>query len=111
MRPLVGWTKLRLDPIERTAALDAAGMRLDPGPLSLGYAADKVLDVLQSCGLERAFVETDLGPSGRVARFAPPRRARTGGACNCKPPPVRAARCGTPCRSPTPPSRLPRRTA
>ena len=87
VRPLVGWTKLRLDPIERTASLDAAGMRLDPGPLSLGYAADKVLDVLQSRGLGRAFVETDLGPSGRVRRFGAPPPGQDGWGLQIQPPP------------------------
>jgi thiamine biosynthesis lipoprotein len=72
VRRLVGWTKLHLDPIERTAALEMPGMKLDPGPLSLGYAADQVLATLAARGLERAFVETDLGLFGRVRRFGAP---------------------------------------
>jgi len=74
VRPLVGWKKLRLDPIERTAALETAGMRLHPGALALGYATDRVLDELKSKGVERAFIETEQGDFGRVRRFgaAPP---------------------------------------
>ena len=72
VRPLVGWKKLRLDSIERTASLESAGMNLDPAPLSYGYAADQVLDVLKRRGLERAFVETAVNAFGRVRVFGAP---------------------------------------
>lgn len=78
VRPLVGWTKLRLDPIERTAALDVPGMRLDPGGVPLGYAADRIMDELTSRGFDRAFVETDVGPFGRVRRFGAPPPGQAG---------------------------------
>jgi thiamine biosynthesis lipoprotein len=87
VRPLVGWTKVRLDPIERTAALDVPGMRLDPGGLSLGYAADRMLEELTARGLDRAFVETDIGPFGRVRRFGAPPPGQDGWGLKLNPPP------------------------
>jgi thiamine biosynthesis lipoprotein len=53
----VGWEKLRLDTIERTAMLTVADMRLDPAGIALGYAADQVMEQLRLRGCERARVE------------------------------------------------------
>lgn len=53
----VGWEKLRLDTIERTATLTVADMRLDPAGIARGYAADQVMRQLRLHGLERARVE------------------------------------------------------
>jgi FAD:protein FMN transferase len=96
VRPLVGWKKLRLDPIERTAALEVPGMRLEPGGLSLGYAADRVLEELTASGLGRAFIETDVGPFGRVRRFGAPPPGQAGWGLQLEPP------AGS--RSPAPPA-------
>lgn len=74
VRPLVGWTKLRLDPIERTASLELSGMRLDPGPLGVGYAAEQVLAELNKHGVDRARIQTGSVETGRIVRLgsAPP---------------------------------------
>jgi len=54
---LVGWRKIRLDPINRTVQLAVPGMRLDLGGIAKGYAADCALKVLRKFGLTRALVE------------------------------------------------------
>jgi thiamine biosynthesis lipoprotein len=53
----VGWEKLRLDAIERTAALTVARMRLDPAGIARGYAADQMMQQLRLHGCERARVD------------------------------------------------------
>ena len=77
VRPLVGWTRLRLDPIERTAALETAGMRVDPMSVTVGYVADQILAELDRAGAGQASVRTDWGVFGRVQAFgaAPPGQA------------------------------------
>ena len=54
----VGWEKLRVDTIERTATLTVADMRLDPAGIVRGYAADQVMQLLRQHGCERARIET-----------------------------------------------------
>ena len=54
---LVGWEKLELDPIARTARLTRPGMRLDLGGIAKGYAADEALGALRRLGIDRALVE------------------------------------------------------
>ena len=53
----VGWEKLRLDTIERTATLTVDDMRLDPAGIAVGYAADQMMQQLRRHGCERARVE------------------------------------------------------
>ena len=52
----VGWRKLQLDPITRTATLLASDMQLDLGGIAKGYAADKALEVLRQNGITHALV-------------------------------------------------------
>ncbi|MBM3891616.1 MAG: FAD:protein FMN transferase, partial [Verrucomicrobia bacterium] len=55
-RKAVGWQKMVLDPDQRTAKLLAANMRLDPGGIAKGYAADEALAALRQHGITRALV-------------------------------------------------------
>ena len=65
----VGWRKLQLDPITRTATLLASDMQLDLGGIAKGYAADKALEVLRQNGITHALVAA----SGDIAAGdAPP---------------------------------------
>lgn len=64
-----GYEKLRLDEAARTATLTVPGMRLDPGGIGKGYAADEALEVLRDHGIDRAMVDA----GGNVAAGdAPP---------------------------------------
>ena len=65
----VGWDKLRLNSIERTATLTVPGMRLDPAGIAVGQAADEVYRVLRDNGCEHAKVEAD---GVVIAGAAPP---------------------------------------
>jgi len=56
-RESVGGGLLVLDPGARTAALTKPGMRLDPGGIGMGYAADRVLEVLRDHGIAAAMVD------------------------------------------------------
>ncbi len=56
VRSGVGYTKLRLDPAERTVTLLAPGMQLDFGGIAKGYAADEALAVLVRLGFPCAMV-------------------------------------------------------
>lgn len=52
--PLVGWSKVRLNPAERTIELPAQGMGLDFGGIGKGWALDKAAAVLREAGVTRA---------------------------------------------------------
>lgn len=68
----VGWDKLRLNAIERTATLTVPKMRVDTTGIARGYAADEIFRQLRRHGCERAKV--DAG-AVIVAGEAPPGRA------------------------------------
>lgn len=53
----VGWEKLRLDSIERSATLTVAGMQIEPAGIVVGYAADEVFRELRRHGCDRARVD------------------------------------------------------
>ena len=55
-RARTGYEKLVLDRRARTARVTVSGMRLDPGGIAKGYAADAALAVLRRHGLRRALV-------------------------------------------------------
>jgi thiamine biosynthesis lipoprotein len=66
---LVGYDKLRLDPVRRTVQLLLAGMLLDLGGIAKGYAVEEMLAVLRRYGITRALVAA----SGDIAAAdAPP---------------------------------------
>lgn len=67
----VGWDKLRLNSIERSATLTVPGMRVDLNGIACGYAADEAFRQFRRHGCERARV--DAG-SVVVAGEAPPGR-------------------------------------
>lgn len=67
-RARVSWRKLRLDAKRRTAQLLVPGMRLDPGGIAKGYAADRAQAVLRERGITRALVEA----GGDVVVSGPP---------------------------------------
>lgn len=51
-----GYSKLHLDPANRTAWLDQAGMQLDAGGIGKGYAADAALEAITKLGIRSALV-------------------------------------------------------
>ena len=53
----VGWEKLHLNAIERTATLIVPGMRLDLGGIARGYAVDQVMQQLRLHGCDASRVE------------------------------------------------------
>jgi thiamine biosynthesis lipoprotein len=55
-RALSRYTLLKIDPKARTASVARAGMRLDPGGIAKGFAADEALATLRGSGVERALV-------------------------------------------------------
>jgi thiamine biosynthesis lipoprotein len=59
---------LVLDREARAVSLARAGMRLDPGGIGMGYAADRVLEVLGRRGIDSAMVDA----SGDIAVSAAP---------------------------------------
>jgi thiamine biosynthesis lipoprotein len=67
----VGWDKLRLNSIERTATLTVPGMRMDLAGIAVGQAADEVYRVLRNNGCEHSKVEADRVV---IAGAAPPGR-------------------------------------
>jgi FAD:protein FMN transferase len=67
---LVGYQKLRLDPVARTAQLLKPGMLLDLGGIAKGDAADQALIVLKRWGIESALVAA----AGDITVGAPPLR-------------------------------------
>jgi thiamine biosynthesis lipoprotein len=67
-RSAVDGAAVVLDRKARTASLTRPGMRLDPGGIGMGYAADRVLTVLAGRGIASAMVDA----SGDVAVSAAP---------------------------------------
>lgn len=67
-RAAVGGEAIVLDPATRAVQLTRPGMRLDPGGIGMGYAADRVLRVLADRGVEAAMVDA----SGDVVVSGPP---------------------------------------
>jgi thiamine biosynthesis lipoprotein len=55
-RALVDYRNIELDPACHTVFLNRAGMKLDLGAIGKGYAADQMLAVLQSQGINHAMV-------------------------------------------------------
>ena len=53
----VGWDKLWLDAIERTATLSVPGMRLDLDGIARGYATDQLMQQLRLHGCDQSKVE------------------------------------------------------
>ncbi len=54
--PLVGYKKLVLNPEERTVYLKEKGMKIDPGGIAKGYAADRAVEILKKAGIKAALV-------------------------------------------------------
>ncbi|MFM7183353.1 MAG: FAD:protein FMN transferase [Planctomycetota bacterium] len=67
-RAAVGGDGVVLDPATRSVRLTRSAMRLDPGGIGMGYAADRVLQVLADRGVESAMVDA----SGDVVVSGPP---------------------------------------
>jgi thiamine biosynthesis lipoprotein len=62
----VGWRKLEIDPVNRTARLAVAGMKLDLGGIAKGYAGDCAIATLREQGIASALFEAggDIVVSG-----------------------------------------------
>ncbi|NOY65602.1 MAG: FAD:protein FMN transferase [Nitrospirae bacterium] len=54
--PLVGYKKMVLNPEERTVYLQKKGMKIDPGGIAKGYAADRAVEILKKEGIKAALV-------------------------------------------------------
>ena len=54
--PLVGWSKVRLDPAARTIELPARGMGLDFGGIGKGWALDRAAERLRARGIRDALL-------------------------------------------------------
>jgi thiamine biosynthesis lipoprotein len=67
-RAAVGSEALRLDQAGRRVSLPLAGTRLDLGGIGMGYAADRVLELLRRRGISTALVDA----SGDVVASGPP---------------------------------------
>ncbi|MCE9631795.1 MAG: FAD:protein FMN transferase [Planctomycetia bacterium] len=67
-RAAVGTDAIVLDAASRSVSLSRPAMRLDPGGIGMGYAADRVLAVLAGQGIASAMVDA----SGDVAVSAAP---------------------------------------
>jgi len=67
-KALVDYRNIELDPVQHTVFLKRAGMKLDLGAIGKGYAADQMLAVLQSQGIQRALVVA----GGEVVTGEPP---------------------------------------
>ena len=67
-RAAVGPDTLRLVPEARAVTLTRPGMRLDLGGIGMGYAIDRVREVLGRHGIEAAMIDA----SGDIAVTAPP---------------------------------------
>jgi FAD:protein FMN transferase len=70
-RGRVGYGKLHLDPVHRTARLAVPRMRLDLGGIAKGYAMDEALRVLEGHGLNRVLIS---GGGDLIAGDPPPGR-------------------------------------
>ena len=64
-REAVGWQLVALAPERHAVTLSRPGMRLDPGGIGMGYAVDRVLEVLAGEGIASAMVDAsgDVGVS------------------------------------------------
>ena len=67
-RSLVDYHSIELDPARHTVYLKRPGMKLDLGAIGKGYAADRMLAVLQSRGIKHAMVVA----GGEVVASEPP---------------------------------------
>ncbi|MGH7135182.1 MAG: FAD:protein FMN transferase [Pirellulales bacterium] len=67
-RAAVGYKKLKLDPVQRTAQLLVPEMRLDLGGIATGYAVDEAMKQLKAHGVERALIDA----SGDILVSEPP---------------------------------------
>jgi FAD:protein FMN transferase len=67
-KALVDYRNIELDPATHAVFLKRAGMQLDLGAIGKGYAADQMLVVLKSQGIDHAMVEA----GGEVIVGAPP---------------------------------------
>ena len=65
-RERVGYQRIVLDPVNKTAQLKVAGMKLDLGGIAKGYAGDEAIKVLKEHGIESALYEAggDIVVSG-----------------------------------------------
>lgn len=70
-RQAVGYQLLRLDAARQTIELTRPDMRLDPGGIAMGYAADEALQVLRKQGVTRAMIDAS---GDIVCGDAPPDR-------------------------------------
>jgi thiamine biosynthesis lipoprotein len=52
----IGYRHVHLDPAAQTVAFDVPGVELDPGGIGKGYAVDRMVEILQQRGGERALV-------------------------------------------------------
>jgi len=69
-RAKVGWSKLLLDPREKTVRFSVPGMKIDLGGIAKGYAIDQSVAALQSHGALGAMV--DIGGDIRCFGRVPP---------------------------------------
>lgn len=67
----VGWEKLNLNPIERSATLTVSRMRIDASGIARGYAVDQIFRQLRRHGCEQSMVEA---ANVNVVGEAPPGR-------------------------------------
>lgn len=54
--PLVGYKRMVLNPEEMTVYLKKKGMKIDPGGIAKGYAADRAVEILKKAGIKAALV-------------------------------------------------------
>lgn len=54
--PLVGYNNILLNTGERTVYLKKKGMKIDPGGIAKGYAADRAVEILKKEGIKAALV-------------------------------------------------------
>jgi len=74
-RNRIGFNKVQLDSAAQTITFLQPNMQLDMGAIAKGYAADKVLILLQSCGITTALV--DAGGDMVVAGMPPQKKGWT----------------------------------
>ena len=72
LRPCVGYDKIELNPPDRIV-FHSSCMQLDLGSIGKGYAVDRIVDVLRSCGISSALI--NAGGSTIYAMGAPPGKA------------------------------------
>jgi len=69
-RRIVGWERVKLDPVQHTVQFAAPGMEVDLGGIAKGYAARKAAHVLREHGIQSGLVS--LGGSSITAIGNPP---------------------------------------